>query len=799
MSARPSPLARSIRHAALALSLCGSALANSAAWAEPLAYSIPAGSLAAAISQFAAASGVTISFSSEETAGLQSAGLQGSFELEQGFAKLLQGSGLRVQQAGEKRYVLIKPQDGNALELGATSVNAAGLGSTTEGTGSYTTEEMQTATRLPLSIHETPQSVTVMTRQRMDDQNMKTLEDVIKNVPGVTVKKDGPQQISFSARGFEVDNLMFDGLPTNYIGYITPSDNLAMYDRVEVVRGATGLMQGAGNPSAAINLVRKKPTRETQVSLTGSTGTWDNYRGELDASGSLNEAGTVRGRVVSAYQDKSSFQDKVTADFGLLYAILEADLNEDTTLTLGASYENNHNRTTWSGMPLAADGSDLGLPRSTYLGNDWEYWDKSNTSVFSEIEHRFDNDWKLRFAVNKAWARMNYLGTQLATNAGARNLNAAEYSYVYDQDAYDLYANGPFQLLGRQHELVVGASHRSSTRDMHGGQNYRVASNIDIYDWKGGAAKPSVPEMYLLGEEISQDGVYVTSRFNLADPLHLIVGSRLDWYDYDALYADTHQKVTRNVTRYAGLIYDLDEHHSIYTSYTDIFKPQTSIDIGGKPLKPIEGKNYEIGIKGEYFNGTLNASAALFQIDQENREKSLDDQTNCPGYPANTCAEASGKVRSKGVDMEINGSIMPNWQAAAGYTYTEAKYKSDTNSANVGTLLDSRAPRHLLKLSSTYHLLGNLEKWRVGASLYRQSGIFSNGTIGDVRYNITQDAYTLVDAMLGYQVSENIDTQINLNNVFDKKYYQSISNRPNNARNLYGDPRNAMFTVKYQF
>ena len=158
------------------------------------------------------------------------------------------------------------------LELGATEISGQQLGETTEGTQSYTTGEMATATKLPLSMRETPQAVTVITRQRMDDQAMTSVNDVVKNTPGLFLSQaSGPGRQTYKSRGFDIDNMMFDGLPSAYSGYANSvQPNLAMFDRVEVIRGATGLVTGAGNPSAAINFVRKRPTLTPQVTITGA-------------------------------------------------------------------------------------------------------------------------------------------------------------------------------------------------------------------------------------------------------------------------------------------------------------------------------------------------------------------------------------------------------------------------------------------------------------------------------------------------------------------------------------------------
>ncbi|MEG2981928.1 MAG: TonB-dependent siderophore receptor, partial [Stenotrophomonas sp.] len=177
----------------------------------------------------------------------------------------------------------------------------------------------------------------------------------------------------YFARGFPITNLMFDGLPTTYNADWVATADLAPYDRVEVVRGATGMMQGAGNPSAAINMVRKHPTREFQASVSASAGSWDNYRSELDISGPVNASGSVRGRFVGAYNDKDSYQDYAGRERGVFYGISEFDLSDSTTLTVGASDQNDNNNINWGGLPVNPDGSHMGFSRSKTFGYCWSH------------------------------------------------------------------------------------------------------------------------------------------------------------------------------------------------------------------------------------------------------------------------------------------------------------------------------------------------------------------------------------------------------------------------------------------
>jgi outer membrane receptor for ferric coprogen and ferric-rhodotorulic acid len=679
------------------------------------------------------------------------------------------------------------------LELGATAINNTQLGSTTEGTNSYTTGEMSTATKLPLTLRETPQAVTVITRQRMDDQAMTSINDVVKYTPGLFLNySNGPGRQAYTSRGFDIDNLMYDGIPSGYNGVsVGAQPNLAMFDRVEVVRGATGLVTGAGNPSAAINLVRKRPLAEQKVTLTGAAGSWDDYRGELDASSPLNDSGTLRGRVVTSYRDANSFIDGVEEDHGLFYAVTEADLSEDTTLTLGFSHQKDKTNYFWGSSMIGQDGHHLDLPRSYNPGTDWENKDQEINTVFAELRQRLANDWKLQ--VNANYSEQNALFSGSYQSRWVNNtLARTVYQAAYDENqaGLDAFASGPFEAFGRTHELVVGASKRIYDMTSHDYSPYDT-------NWPINAGKPDFVHTSNTREVTTQDGVYLTTRLSLADPLKLILGGRLDWYEYDNRDGDGDYKVTRNVTRYAGLIYDLDDHHSVYVSYSDIFTPQSSKDTSGTPLKPIVGKNYEVGIKGEYFDGALNASLAVFRVDQENRAV----QVVVPNCPQTSCYEASGEIRSQGIDFELQGALTENWQVGGGYTYARTHtIKDEANPQDVNKQFDTDTPEHIFKLTTSYHFQGPLEKLRVGGNVSWQSRMYNDITLANGgSYRLEQGAYAVTDLMAGYRLNEHVDLQLNANNVFDRKYYTTIANSASYGGDAYGTPRNMMLTAKYTF
>ncbi|WP_070885714.1 TonB-dependent siderophore receptor [Pseudomonas argentinensis] len=695
-----------------------------------------------------------------------------------------------AQQSSEAQ----NSEAGSVMELGATEITNTQLGSTTEGSRSYTTGAMSTATKLPMTMRETPQAVTVITRQRMDDMGMTSINDAIDATPGVFLSySSGPGRQTYYARGFEIDNLMYDGIPSGYNGVgVGVQPNLAMFDRVEVVRGATGLVTGAGNPSAAVNMVRKRPLADQRVNLTGAAGSWDDYRGEVDASSPLNESGTLRGRVVTSYRDANSYVDGAEEDHGLLYAITEADLSDDTTLAVGFSHQKDKTNNFWGASLVGLDGRHQDLPRSYNPGTDWENKEQETNTLFAELRHQLANDWKLQVNANYADLNALFSGSyQSRWNPSVVERTVWQAKYDEHKIGMDSFVSGPFEAFGRTHELVVGASKRITDMNTHSYSPYDL-------NWPLEAGKPNFTRTGSKRTVTTEDGLYLTTRLSLAEPLKLVLGGRLDWYDYDDKESSTADyRVTRNVTRFAGLIYDLDDHHSVYVSYSDIFKPQTEKDTSGTPVRPIVGKNYEVGIKGEYFDGALNASAALFRVDQENRAV----ETSRFGCPQASCYQASGEVRSQGIDLEIQGALTENWQLGAGYTYARVHTIKDANNPqNENQRFDTDMPEHLFKLSTVYRFQGPLEKLRVGGNLSWQSRLYNDITLRDgSSYRLQQGAYALTNLMAGYAVNENLDLQLNANNIFDKKYYSSISDSIDYGGDTYGTPRNLMLTAKYSF
>ncbi|EIS93397.1 TonB-dependent siderophore receptor, partial [Yersinia pestis] len=239
------------------------------------------------------------------------------------------------------------------ITVTASPLRHAGV---TEDSGSYNTSSMSTATGLNISARETPQSVSVLTKQRMRDQNLNSVESAVNNITGISVRQFDSDRFGFTSRGMAVNNVMRDGVATFYDTRFNYGDNTLdtdMFDRIEVVRGAAGLMAGPGNPSAVINLVRKRPTQDFRGSVSAGVGSWEKWRTALDISGPLNSEGSVRGRFVTAYEDKNSFVNRYDQSKNPFYGILEIDVTPNTLFTFGADTQRTLTRGgMFGGLPL---------------------------------------------------------------------------------------------------------------------------------------------------------------------------------------------------------------------------------------------------------------------------------------------------------------------------------------------------------------------------------------------------------------------------------------------------------------
>ena len=717
-------------------------------------FDIAAGPLAAALNQFGQSAHILLSYPAQWVEGKNTQGLKGRHGIDEGLSRLLAGTGLQPLREANGNYSLIQTVAPDALQLGEVSISGKAPGSITEGTGLYTTYASSSSTRLNLTPRETPQSLTVMTRQRLDDQKLTSLNEVLDATPGITVSHAsvGAENNTYWSRGFMINNFEIDGVPTS-----SRIDNstqyTAMYDRIEIVRGATGLISGTGTPGATINLIRKRPTYDPHFSVTAEAGSWDRYGTGFDASGPLNDEGTVRGRLVVDIKDQGSWVDRMSSDSQLVYGISEFDLSDDTLLTAGFSYANSHtNSPLRVGFPVYfSNGQKTDFSRSTNSSPDWAYYDRKVTNVFTSLEHRFGNGWsgkvELSHTQNSFDQLTNYLAGSIDQQTGAGSyLYPNRWSGTPRQNNLDAYLTGPFSLFGREHQLIVGTTlsrYKENTPDRGGwkGPWTGYDGTIDnFFAWDGSGPRPDTTPVGKNYITENQYALYLTSRFSLADDLHLMLGGRVtDWkresknQPYGAEATESDENRHGIVLPYAGLVYDLDDTWSVYGSYTKIFNPQSygMKDINGKALEPQEGVGYEVGVKGSFNEDRLNASLALFRIEQDNLAVWVMDPDIYRTEKGTT---------TEGVELSLDGQLAEGWQLMAGYAYSVSTNDEDER-------IVTNIPRHSVKTFTTYRLPGLLDKVTVGGGVNWQS------KYGQDLQAFTQGSYALVNLMTRYDVS----------------------------------------------
>ena len=675
-----------------------------------------------------------------------------------------------------------RPADDEAAVL--DSVTVVGEQSAAE-QDSYQSRSSSAATRLNLTPRETPQSISTITRAQLDDFRLNSVNDALENTTGVQVERVETDRTYYMARGFDITNFQYDGIGVPFVyGNVQGDLDTALFERVEVLRGANGLMSGTGNPSATVNFVRKRPTVEPRASIDLSAGSWDMRRIDTDVSGALTESGNLRGRVVYANENGNPYLDRYGREKNLFHGVVEADLGENTLFTLGHSLQKSYaDSPLWGALPLAySDGSKTRYDRSSSTSSDWAYWDVEDNRTFAELTHHFASGWQARAVLTRVERKGDgslfymYGTPDRSTGLGLRSY-PADYHDKTKQLIGDLYASGPFTLAGREHELMVGGSWSKSTLE-----------DISLYDSSTGTALPALEDWRgdypeprndngTLGSDFTDrmKSVYTAARFNLGDRLSLIAGARVVDVDSEGSSYGSSKSTSYDdeVVPYAGLVFDLDERFSLYASYTEIFNPQTRSDANGDRLEPVEGVNYEAGIKGELLQKKLNVSVAVFRTEQDN----VAEMAGMNG--ATAYYRGVEGITSQGYEVELSGEVLDGLQATAGYTFVDITDAEDRHAITY-------APKHLVRASTSYRL-PQMPRLKVGANLRWQDETHK-GTA-------QQDAYAVVGLMASYAIDDHWSVSANLDNLTDEKYLTSLYW----DQAYYAAPRNASMTVSWNY
>lgn len=678
-----------------------------------------------------------------------------------------------------------------ALAEEASEADASDSGATIVVTGARLGEVPSGATTLPISIVDTPQSVTVIDRSYLDDFGFEEANDVLGLVTGVNVERAETDRTYFNSRGFDIKAMRVDGLGLPSIwGVFVGQIDTAVFDRIEVVRGANGLLTGTGNPSGTVNYLRKRPTGERRLFGELSGGSWNRLRAEADAEIPLTADGAWSVRVVGAAQTGDSYLRDYEQDRTVIQGILSSRLSDRLGLVLGYTRQDGHaDSPLWGALPLLyTDGTPTDFPRGTSTSQDWSYWKAQDRTAFAELHWDMSDDWSFKTSLTrKDYDDTSRLFYVYGTPDPVTGLGLFGYPGGYDQtnDGWiaDAELVGKISALGREHEITLGGQYVDSTM---GYLAYPVDSSDPAWgplpalpDWTGQeVAMPAFGTPYEAADvDYHIWRLYGAMRLALTDRLKLIGGFnyidvRASGFSFGVDYARTEKAISP----YVGATLEIAPEVNLYASYSDLFEPQHEIGLDRLPLGSAKGQSLEGGVKGNFLGGRLFGSLAFFSSRQSNIPEAAGFEP-----PFGTLYRGI-TVKSTGVELELGGRLTETLSLQGGIAHLF------TLENDAGDAVRTYIPRTTANLSLRWKVFPRLT---LGTAIRWQDDIFLATEIGTIR----QGSYATVQLHGRYDVSDRLAVTVNVGNATDRKYLQSLYW----DQSFYAPPRNVTAAIQWRF
>ena len=660
----------------------------------------------------------------------------------------------------------------------------------TEKNGDYSSFAATVGTKIPASLREIPQSVSIITNQQVKDRNVDTFDQLARKTPGLRVLSNDDGRSSVYARGYEYSEYNIDGLPAQMQSINGTLPNLFAFDRVEVMRGPSGLFDSSGETGGIVNLVRKRPTKTFQGHVAAGFGTHKQYKAEADVSGSLNADGSVRGRVMAQTVGASPRPAEKNNHHETFYAAADWDINPDTVLGAGYLYQQRH-LAPYNGLPADADGKLPSLPQHAFVGADWNKFKMHSHDVFADLKHYFGNGGYgkvgMRYSDRKADSNYTFAGSSLdkAGKAAAAGLGTDIKQKAF---AFDASYSQAFSLGETANEFVVGAD-RNRFRSTNEQGRSTLSKSVALDDFRAlpyngilqnARAGNKGFNHSVTEENLDETGLYAKTVFRPLEGLSLIAGGRVGHHKIESGDGKTLHKASKTkFTSYAGAVYDIDGSNSLYASASQLYTPQTNLDADGNLLKPRQGNQFEVGYKGSHMDDRLNTRVSFYRMKDKNAAAPLNPKDR------NTRYSALGERVMEGVETEISGAITPKWQIHAGYSYLHSQIKTASNSRDDGIFL--LMPKHSANLWTTYQVTPELT---IGGGVNAMSGITSSA-------GMHAGGYATFDAMAAYRFTPKLKLQVNADNISNRRYYARVGGT--NTFNIPGSERSLTANLRYSF
>jgi|GEM_PF-1861794 len=781
----------------------GIALAEAAAVGEiKKTYKINGGPLDKALKSYAAQSGLIFAFDPILTKGNKTLGLNGNYSLQEGFDVLLQTSDLVVVRGDGGAYLLkkatIKVAESSAMLPEVTVTENAYLQTENDNT-KYLQKKATSTSRIPLTIKESPMSVTVVSKKLMDEFAVRDLADAVKGVASVTMdNRNGGRQPALRSRGFLMDDTtayMVDGQPI----YSLLDHPIELMDSVEVLRGPSGVQFGRGRGSGIINLIRKRPTQDTFTSLRVSGGSWDYKQLQLDAGGRIAGNENLGYRINVAKEDSNSFRDNVYLERDVLGLVLDAKINDDLKLTFLADYTNRD--TPWDlGQQWINGKPAQGMSRSTYDFLPWTKMNTSNTTLGFEVDWKLNENWKVKSLYTfQDYNTNRHISGRANFNRVTGNFRPTESRSVTDGNnhSYIIDLLGDNTLFGMRHRTVLGYQHTELALETRGSNNRTYTQLNNIFNPRNITRLPLTMNQFESTNDSVFKGLYAEDYIGLLPNLNLMLGARYDKFEERFASAAAKPVIDRRendkVTPRAGLIYTPIEAVTLYGSYMRGFEPggRAALNIAGiipalnagEVFDPQESEQYEVGIKTSLLDDKLAINLAVYDLTRSNQVFADLVQNRFT---------LIGEQRNKGFETEAIGQITPEWSVSASYAYLDSEVIQ--GGPTVKGKNQNLAPRHSSRLWTSYSFSQGMLK---DLSIY--GGVFKQGdAYGDATNSFQVDGYTRFDAGASYMArlgQNKAIWRLNIDNITDEVYYMGN----NQASMLPGMPRNARVSMEVIF
>lgn len=645
------------------------------------------------------------------------------------------------------------------------------------------------ATGLTLELNETPQSISVISSEQIENFAANSINDVMQMATGITVQQNETNRTRYTSRGFDIKSTQLDGigLPNSW-GIVVGVMESYGYEEVEIIRGANGQLTGIGNAGGTINYVRKRPTNENEGEVAVVLGSDALKRLEADYSLFLTESGSWAARVVAVLEDSESYLVGLEDEHTYLSVVVDGQVTDNSTVAFGASYQDaNTDGNMWGGLPLAyADGTQADFDVSTSPTQDWTMWDTENISAFVEYSYIFDNDWEIKTTYNRQESNDQ---SKLFFVAGLENSetnrvtrsSTGRYAGDFSADLFDLTAKGEYQLFNQTHELMFGTSISKST-DISFNNPYDKTTTsaygiTPIFPYPLDLTSEPIWEEQIetANLDITLTRYFGSTKINLNDDLFVIAGfNAIDYTREGYNSGGTVYNEENEISPYLAATYSITENTNAYISYSDIYEPQDRYDYYYHFLAPSKGVNYEIGIKTQWLDNTILTSFALFSAEQDNIAVRAGTNDEGKAYYEGT------SMTSEGVEIEVIGRLTENLNTTFAYTFMDIEDEAGDDTS-------AWEPKNAVKFSLDYTLPA------VPELVVGLGGRWQSKT-EDLSGVVKQDPYVLLNAFARWNISNSLSIQANINNITDEKYITGLQ-----YVGFYAAPTNGSIKATYSF